>query len=187
MTFLTMNGDGWLDCETLTVHDVTPKNIAEGLWSIKRFVGQLPGGLNVLQHSLVVGQVLDKISPRLRFLGLVHDAAEAFTNDIPSPIKDWLPQIRDVEDRLLRSLLRSWGTAPAMSYERRLVKDADVAVLLAEIFLFGVHQKWLRYLDKKEVPATIVDKVREVSTLGRDECVEDFVAAIENYIALKGT
>ncbi|WP_337996196.1 hypothetical protein [Oleispirillum naphthae] len=60
-------------------------DIAEQLAKVNRFVGATPGvTYSVAQHCCVVA---DMLPPALRPYGLLHDAPEAFSGDIPTPYK----------------------------------------------------------------------------------------------------
>lgn len=63
-------------------------DIAEQLAKVPRFCGATPGVVySVAQHCCLVADILP---PALRPYGLLHDAPEVFSGDIPTPYKDAL-------------------------------------------------------------------------------------------------
>lgn len=69
------------------------KDIAFALANQCRFNGHVPF-LSVAEHSVAVAA---RLPPRLQMAGLLHDAAEAYLSDIPSPIKAYLPDYKALE------------------------------------------------------------------------------------------
>lgn len=67
------------------VDEVRIEDIAHALSLLNRFAGHTKVPYNVADHSL---RVMDHCSPRYKLLGLLHDAAEAYVIDLPSPIKN---------------------------------------------------------------------------------------------------
>src|SRR5207244_9677156 len=62
-------------------------DIAHGLSLEVRFNGATRFPYSVAQHSLLVCQFTGN---KCKLYGLLHDAAEAYCKDIPSPLKRWL-------------------------------------------------------------------------------------------------
>lgn len=56
--------------------------VAEHLAKIARFNGATSAPYSVAQHSVVVA---DALPPEIRIYGLLHDAHEAYTGDLPTP------------------------------------------------------------------------------------------------------
>lgn len=122
-----------------------------------RNVGTSP--YTVLDHSLAVSDSVTDAEPQnieLQLYALLHDATEALIGDIPGPLKDFVPEIRRVEFRIMRNLMRSlWPTrikakqlaalqtachkydSQAYDLERSLQLDAPINAL--EIFLDKYH------------------------------------------------
>lgn len=74
--------------------EILIEDIAYSLSNLTRFNGHVPF-YSVAEHSVFV-------SYRCPTLGaLLHDAAEAYLSDIPSPIKQYLPQFQQMEDNIL--------------------------------------------------------------------------------------
>lgn len=78
----------------------TWEDIAYGLAGHMRFGAQLPLRVNIAAHSLFVSVKLQSLGydPFTQLVGLLHDGEEAFTGDLPAPLKmmfpDWKPKIQ---------------------------------------------------------------------------------------------
>lgn len=78
--------------------EILIEDIAFALSNLTRFNGHVPF-YSVAEHSVFV-------SHRCQTLGaLLHDAAEAYLSDIPSPIKQYLPEFQKMEDRILKVIM----------------------------------------------------------------------------------
>ena len=64
------------------------ETIATHLSGLHRYSGASP--LSVIQHSLLTASFLGDSHSDIHIYGLLHDAHEAWTSDIPGPLKIWL-------------------------------------------------------------------------------------------------
>ena len=83
--------------------DIT--DIAFALSNLCRFNGHVMY-YSVAEHSVLVASRLDDSD---KLSGLLHDAAEAYLSDIPSPIKQYLPDYQEMEDKLLAAIFTKFG------------------------------------------------------------------------------
>ena len=106
--------------------DVDIEDIATALSNICRFAGHLPEFYSVAQHSVLCSQI---VPAEYAFEALMHDAAEAYCQDIPAPLKRLLPDYRRIETQV-DDLIRSKFGLPL--HQSDLVKYADLTMLATE-------------------------------------------------------
>jgi len=75
------------------------RDISWSLAHINRFNGNLLKPYSVAHHSLLVAKY---IPPKYELEALLHDAAEAYTVDMPSPVKDLFPEFKRYEMEMLK-------------------------------------------------------------------------------------
>ena len=111
------SGTGWIRTGVgrhFTYDPVDPKqisirDIAHALSHICRFNGHTNRFYSVAQHSLLVVQKMPG-SPREKLAALLHDAAEAYVCDIPSPMKPFLGEpYRELHDRVQDAIFTKFG------------------------------------------------------------------------------
>jgi hypothetical protein len=78
------------------IDQISIKDIAFSLSNQCRFNGHVPF-FSVAEHSVAVAS---RLPPRLQMAGLLHDAAEAYLSDIPSPIKAHMPEYVAMENKV---------------------------------------------------------------------------------------
>jgi hypothetical protein len=106
--------------------EVRIEDIAHSLALLCRFGGHCRRFYSVAEHSVHVARMLP---PHLALWGLLHDAAEAYVCDLPSPLKRMLPGYKVIEARVMAAITEHFGLPPEMPM---VVKAADQAMLLAE-------------------------------------------------------
>lgn len=106
--------------------DVTIDDIASALSNVCRFAGHLPRFYSVAQHAVNVSLIVDQAH---RKAGLMHDTAEAFTNDLPTPLKFAVPVFKQLEVSIESAMGQKFGFQYPLSPE---VKYADAQMLLIE-------------------------------------------------------
>lgn len=83
-----------------TEDQIDINDIAFGLSRESRFAGQTSHFYSVAQHSLAVARA---VPLDYALEGLLHDAAEAYCKDLPSPLKALLPGYKEIELRACRN------------------------------------------------------------------------------------
>lgn len=128
-TRLATQSGNYFDFQTPENCHVRIQDIALGLSNTCRFGGQIRTFYSVAEHSVKMSQI---IAPQYAYIALMHDAAEAFTGDIPSPLKHLLPDFQKIEARCekrIQSIFKCGYPTPAAA---DAVKRADMAMLAAE-------------------------------------------------------
>lgn len=100
------------------------KDIAYALSNTCRFNGHCAGFYSVAEHSVAVALRLPR---ERRLAGLLHDATEAYLGDIPSPIKQFLPDYKAIEAKFERTIADKFGVEWGND-----IKEADVDALFTE-------------------------------------------------------
>lgn len=106
--------------------DVTIEDIASALSNVCRFSGHLPRFYSVAQHLVNTSKI---VSDSNKFTALMHDTAEAFTNDLPTPLKWALPIFKDLEVSIESAMGKKFGFQYPYPEE---VKHADTVMLMIE-------------------------------------------------------
>ena len=106
------------------------RDIAHHLSQICRFNGACREFYSVAQHSVMVAQQLPK---ELQLEGLLHDAAEAYTGDITSPMKKLLDSaMLDAVEWKINNILVYKFKLEINFADNPQVKDADIVMLKSE-------------------------------------------------------
>lgn len=109
--------------------DVDLGDIAAHLSKICRFGGAVSRFYSVAEHSVIVSRLVPNW---LETAALLHDAAEAYCQDIVRPIKRFLPKYAEIEARNERAIFERFSVPRLDPDDRDAIKHADNAALLAE-------------------------------------------------------
>jgi hypothetical protein len=103
------------------------EDIATSLSNTCRFNGHCKQFYSVAQHSVIVSYLVPE---EFRLDALMHDSAEAYVGDIPSPIKLILGDvIKKLESGIYKQIAKKYGLSAVIPKE---VKHADVKAMLWE-------------------------------------------------------
>lgn len=118
------------------------KDIAHALSNVCRYTGHCPIFYSVAQHSVLVSYFLMErgASKEILRTALLHDAAEAYINDLAAPLKTLLPDYREIEVRVERVIAEKFGTIYPFPPE---IKKADLSIGVAEALqMMGATDRW---------------------------------------------
>lgn len=87
-------------------HEIDIIDIAHALSMQCRYSGHTQQFYSVAQHCV---HVSDACSSENALIGLLHDASEAYCVDIPSPLKPYLSNYKEVEQRIMECILYKFG------------------------------------------------------------------------------
>lgn len=120
--------------------DVTLDDLSSALSNICRFSGHLPCFYSVAQHLVNTSYL---VSPEHAFDALMHDTAEAFTNDLPTPLKWALPIFKELEIKIEGAMAKKFGFNYPYPPE---VKVADTQMLILEkLYVKKDNRDWPQY------------------------------------------
>jgi hypothetical protein len=86
--------------------DIDIRDIAHALANTCRYAGHCLVFYSVAEHSVLMSE---KASPKNRLAALLHDAAEAYLCDVPSPLKPYLTNYQAIEQRLNECVAERFG------------------------------------------------------------------------------
>lgn len=118
-----------------TVDDIYIEDIAHGLSNICRYVGQVRVFYSVAEHSV---RMCELAPDDLKLSVLMHDAPEAYLNDLPSLVKRCLPLYVEMEDDLLDIIFAKYF----IKWDP-IIKLLDEQIRTPEVLsLFPAHDGW---------------------------------------------
>lgn len=149
--------------------------IAYALCHINRYTGHA-GSYSVAQHSIHVYQQAKFLYPddyKLQLSALLHDATEAYVNDISAPLKTLLPDYKRVEKHCHSVIDNHFD----IETESPKIKDIDLKILATEARSFGFD--------------LIVEELEKINIhpyhfeIGRDKIDDVYLAfmSIYNYLS----
>lgn len=129
MTKMLMHSGHTFDLAEPERGPILAEDIAHHLAQICRFNGATRGIYTVAQHSVHVSEIVPE---QYQLAGLLHDAAEAYTGDITSPMKELLGQTyRNVYRRIEAAIAARFRIPPAYIHSD-IIKYADMVLLATE-------------------------------------------------------
>ena len=115
-----------IELDNPNLDNIYIEDIAVALSNINRFSGHTLRPYSVAEHSYRMSYLTDDKELALAYL--MHDAAEAYTGDITTPIKNRCPYIKELETRFNSLIRERFGvTIDVMDDER--VHHADKIML----------------------------------------------------------
>lgn len=122
---------------------VCPIDLVVLLGRYKRFGNNGDNEFSVLHHSVLVAilWVVAGYPTEELIYALGHDFHEAYTGDIPAPIKNATPEVREamreVEDMLDNKIYNFLGIQPPSELTKKRIKICDKASLIIESMITG--------------------------------------------------
>lgn len=141
-------------------------DIGDALASINRAAGRFKW--SVAQHSMLVAALMPE---GLRLEGLLHDAHEAYTGDIPTPFVRWLP------DQIQETIHKAKGLIQKEIEDRIGYKTLTVKVEVGK-----TPEEWLKYADWQ---AFLIEVGMELGQ-SRDLCADDVRLEVPAPVLLSG-
>lgn len=126
MTWIITHTGQRFDLQQPTAAMVHPADIAHSLAHQCRFNGHTHEHYSVAQHCYLASEL---VFPELALTALLHDATEAYIGDIVSPLKQMLPNIKEIEQRIWLAICERFAIEPELHSE---VRDIDLYLLAVE-------------------------------------------------------
>lgn len=104
-------------------------DIAHSLSHLCRFTGHTRAFYSVAQHSVLCYSVVLNVSPEDGMSALLHDATEAYVNDLARPLKWLLPEYKTIENRVWAAICTHFDLPEKLPAS---VKEADNRLLMTE-------------------------------------------------------
>lgn len=117
--------------DSLPLESIDIRDIAHSLSLICRFIGHSDKFYCVAEHSIMVANELrhQGYDAKMQFVGLMHDATEAYLGDVPTPLKCLLPYYKEIENKFYLKIAEKYGLPTKLPEE---VKIADGVLLATE-------------------------------------------------------
>ena len=137
MTWMLTYTGATFDLRHADPADISTLDIAHALSQLNRYTGHASRPYSVAEHSLLVVEIMQRDlcvhQPNVLLAGLMHDAHEAYTNDVATPMKQMLGEVwRVTEDNIQRQVLQRFGLAETYTRNHGLIKMADTIALATE-------------------------------------------------------
>ncbi len=134
MSHITTYQKRRFDPTVATADDVDIRDIAHALSLLCRANGHFAQFYSVAQHSLncAAEAKCRGYSERVQLGCLLHDASEAFLSDVTRPVKAYLPQYIEIEEKLQTLIFDKWIAPPLTDEEKTLIFDIDDTMLYHE-------------------------------------------------------
>ena len=117
------------------IEEISIRDIAHALSLITRGGGHVHTFFSVASHCLACAKEAKArgYSKRLVLACLLHDGAEAYLLDIPSPIKAQFPEYKRYENNLQDMIYTKFLGSPLNDEEKKLVKEIDKGILYYDL------------------------------------------------------
>jgi len=137
MTWMLTATGQTVDLRYIGVPDISVLDIAHHLSQINRFTGAAKRPYSVAEHSLLVCEILQSEravrDPRVLMAALMHDAHEAYTSDLSTPMKQVVGEAWQREEaRVEHAVHERFGIVGVAREHRELVRWADLTALSTE-------------------------------------------------------
>jgi len=133
------------------VEEVYMPDVVHSLSNIRRWNGHTDSNYVVGQHCIETYKFVKDAGGSIlsQFKGLMHDTAEAYSVDLPSPIKLGLPGFVEMEDGIWAAIMKAHNMDVQMP---PIVKAGDKWQLMREsVHLFSQESVWLKEQDPLQV------------------------------------
>ena len=116
------------------INKIKLEDIAHSLSLQCRANGHFPRFYTVAQHCMdcMAEAKARRLSKRIQLAALIHDAAEAYFGDIPSPVKKHFPEFEKFELNMLDLIYKKYLGSSLSEKEIKTVADIDYCLFCHE-------------------------------------------------------
>jgi len=103
-------------------------DLVVGMSTAPRYAGFTTEPWDVAQHTMLCLRLIPSRNEAYAFLGIyvaLHDAAEAYMNDLPRPLKRLCPDYSGIEDRMMQAINGYFGVPDPDDGMLRMVHEID--------------------------------------------------------------
>jgi len=154
--------------------EVSMSDIIHSLSNKTRWNGHITHRYTVAQHSVEVMKYVENYggSPLEQFYGLMHDTVEAYCVDMPTPIKEHLPEFLDMEQGIWNAIAEAHHIDPELP---RIVKEADKWQIYREAAsFFYTIPDWMLGLGDDLILEAKDDRIYPEEVWDYNTCVTQF-------------
>lgn len=130
--------------------DITINDIAHSLANICRFTGHANRFYGVGEHSILCARIARKLgySTLQQLYCLLHDASESVMNDLARPVKQNIPQYKEIEDNVMDVMWKVAGLPNPTVEDYKVVKLMDNTLLINEMeqLMNRTYEEGLEYV-----------------------------------------
>jgi uncharacterized protein len=154
MSWITTNSGKQLDFLQPDPDTILIQDIATGLSNMPRWAGQITTFYSVAEHSLLMESLarvrFGNLDKELSKAILLHDATEAYMCDIPTPLKQLIPDYQEIETRLAVTIMAKFNISEDPEIWDKVTK-MDAFMLKNEAIQRGGNLNWLSAEKYKDV------------------------------------
>ncbi len=120
---------------------ICKEDIFQAMTRINRFIGHSTRAYSDAEHLSYCALMARKLhySPRLQMLTFIHDFAEAYVGDMPTPLKSIMPQYKEIEKKLEKAIHEHFVIDLTTAEEHELIKRVDNTMLVIEMRDLTLH------------------------------------------------
>lgn len=135
---------------------ITIEDIAAGLAHKGHYSGLTPKYFSIAEHCLLTERLFantgDLEDYELRLIALLHDASEAYIGDIIRPLKDLVPEFRNIENKIHEAIFKKFDL-PIERLSEIKEFDNQSQDLEARVFYSNGEHSAIRYLSPERAKA----------------------------------
>lgn len=145
------------------------QDIAHALAQINRYTGHTTRPYSVAEHSLLVADIAQRAgaTPMVQLAALLHDAHEAYTGDVSSPVKWALGNAwTEFETTLERTVRRHFNLQSVFASQGHLIKHYDLVALATE------RRDLTAFDPTRNAPWSVLHGIEPVDWIDLDDWIE---------------